>query len=95
MPRSIDDNSSLKVALANIDDAWLIAFLVEERRDGKLTVFVPSAPALPLPPQAMSYLMKAHQVRRRNVPVTSAVQCIMQLGLVLENFSRSHCNRRG
>lgn len=78
MPRSIDDNSSLKVALANIDDAWLIAFLVEERRDGKLTVFVPSAPT---PTAGNVYLMKAHQVRRRNVPVTSAVKCIRLLGL--------------
>ncbi len=68
----------MKVALANIDDAWLVAFIVEEHGDGMLTVFVPSAPT---PTAGNVYFMTEQQVRRVDVPVSSAVKCIMQLGV--------------
>jgi uncharacterized membrane protein len=72
-------DEKMKVALANIDDAWLIAFIMEEKaKDGLLTVFVPSAPT---PTAGSLYFLKEEQVRRLDVSVGDAVKCIMQLGV--------------
>lgn len=71
-------DNPVKVALANIDDAWLIAFIMEEQRDGLLTVFVPSAPT---PTAGSLYFLTEQQVKRIDVPVQAAVKCIMQLGI--------------
>ena len=70
--------TGLKVALANIDDAWLLSFIVEQLEDGGLVVFVPSAPT---PTAGNVYLMTERQVRRLDVPVSAAVKCIMRLGV--------------
>lgn len=77
-PKTMGSQAQLKTALANIDDAWLIAFIVEEHADGNLIVFVPSAPT---PAAGNVYLMEERQVKRLDVPVASAVKCIMQLGV--------------
>jgi uncharacterized membrane protein len=72
------DRSQLKVALANIDDAWLISFIVEEHPDGLMTVFIPSAPT---PTAGSIYFLTEKQVRRLDASVSSAITCIMQLGV--------------
>jgi len=71
-------HSDLKVALANIDDAWLMSFIVEEHKSGLLTVFVPSAPT---PTAGSIYYLTEKQVKRLDVPVSAAIKCIMQLGV--------------
>jgi uncharacterized membrane protein len=88
-PDSISGNHELKVALARIDDAWLLSFIVEELPDGMLAVFVPSAPT---PTAGNVYMMTEQQVRRLDVSVAAATKCIMQLGVgsgQLLNASRS------
>jgi uncharacterized membrane protein len=77
-PEKTDGDSKLKVVLATIDDAWLIAFLVEELPDGTLVVFVPSAPT---PTAGNLYLMTEQQVKRLDVSVSTAIKCIMRLGV--------------
>jgi uncharacterized membrane protein len=77
-PENISGHSQLRVALANIDDAWLFSFIVEELPDGMLAVFVPSAPT---PTAGNVYLMSEHQVKRLDIPVAAATKCIMQLGV--------------
>jgi uncharacterized membrane protein len=77
-PENIGGNHELKVALARIDDAWLLSFIVEELPDGMLAVFVPSAPT---PTAGNVYIMTEQQVRRLDVPVAAATKCIMQLGV--------------
>jgi uncharacterized membrane protein len=77
-PGNISGNHELKVALARIDDAWLLSFIVEELPDGMLAVFVPSAPT---PTAGNLYMMTEQQVRRLDVPVAAATKCIMQLGV--------------
>jgi uncharacterized membrane protein len=72
------DQSDAKVALANIDDAWLISFIIEEHPSGMLTVFVPSAPT---PTAGSIYFLTEQQVKRLDVPVSAAMKCIMQLGV--------------
>ena len=72
-------DSKIQVAMANIDDAWLLAFIMEELDEGLLTVFVPSAPT---PVAGSLYYLKEEQVKRvQGVSVRDAVTCIMQLGV--------------
>jgi uncharacterized membrane protein len=68
----------MKVALANIDDAWLMAFIIEQHADGMLTVFVPSAPT---PTAGSIYFLTEKQVKRLDITVSAAAKCIMQLGV--------------
>lgn len=72
------DDKDMKVALANIDDAWLIGFIIEHHADGLLTVFIPSAPT---PTAGSIYYLNERQIRRLDVPVSAAIKCIMQLGV--------------
>ena len=72
-------DSKVQVVMANIDDAWLLAFIMDELEDGLLTVFVPSAPT---PVAGSLYYLQEEQVRRvQGVSVRDAVTCIMQLGV--------------
>lgn len=68
----------VKVALANLDYAWVIAFIVEEQANGLLTVFVPSAPT---PTAGSLYFLREEQLRRVDVPMSEAIHCLMQLGV--------------
>jgi uncharacterized membrane protein len=72
------ETASVTVALARIDEAWLLAFVMERDPNGMLTVFVPSAPT----PAARSvYFLRQDQIQRLDMPVGAAVRCIMQLGV--------------
>jgi uncharacterized membrane protein len=74
----LETGSELAVALARIEDAWMLAFIVERHPDGLFTVFVPSAPT---PAAGAVYFLTADRLKPLNVPVSAAVSCIMQLGL--------------
>jgi uncharacterized membrane protein len=74
----VGDGSGVSVVLATIDDAWLLAFLIEELPDGMRTVFVPSAPT---PAAGNIYFMREDQIRRLDVSVAAAIKCIMELGV--------------
>src|SRR5262245_38938500 len=71
-------DGDVKVALANIDDAWLMAFIIEQHASGLLTVFIPSAPT---PTAGSIYFLTEQQVKRLDVPVSAAMKCVMQLGV--------------
>jgi uncharacterized membrane protein len=72
------NDDEVSVALARLDDAWLLAFVLERHDSGLLTVFVPSAPAAAA---GSIYYLTEEQVRRLNVPIKDAMQCVMQLGV--------------
>jgi uncharacterized membrane protein len=75
----VTGGKDVKVVMANIDDAWLLAFIIEELHEGVLTVFVPSVPT---PVAGSLYFLREEQVRRLpDVSVRDAVTCIMQLGV--------------
>jgi uncharacterized membrane protein len=76
-PDSADD-VGVSVALAHIDEAWMLAFVMEELDNGMLTVFVPSAPT---PAAGTIYFLREDQIRRLDVPVSTAVRCVMSLGV--------------
>jgi uncharacterized membrane protein len=73
----LETQSDLSVALARIEDAWMMAFVVERHSSGLFTVFVPSAPT---PAAGSVYFLTEDRIRVLNVPVSAAVTSIMSLG---------------
>jgi len=78
-PKEMFGGKKIKSALALIDDAWLFAFILEEKNDADLiVVFVPSSP---VPTSGNVYLMKEEQLKRLDITVKETVRCITQLGI--------------
>ena len=66
-----------KPALAEIEEALVPAFVIEEFEDGRFTVFVPSAPT---PVSGSVYILTPERVHLLEVPFTSAVKSISKFG---------------
>lgn len=66
-----------KPALAEIEDALVPAFIVEELDDGRFTVFVPSVPT---PLAGAIYILTAERVHPVNVPFTQALKVMTRWG---------------
>ena len=69
--------SSWQPALAEIEDALVPAFIVEDLDDGRFTVFVPSSPTALA---GAIYILTADRVHPLNVPFTQAVKAITRWG---------------
>ncbi len=72
------DGSIISVAIATIRDGDVLAFIVEEHDSGDYTVFVPTAPT---PTIGTIYFLNQQKVRKLDVPITEAVDCIMHWGI--------------
>ena len=66
-----------KPALAEIEDALVPAFIIEDHDDGHFTVFVPSVPT---PFAGAVYILNAARVHPIDVPFTQAIQSISKWG---------------
>jgi uncharacterized membrane protein len=78
-PETLGAGVRIETALARVEDAWVLAFVVEkEPVDGLLTVFVPSSPT---PAAGTIYYLEPDRVRRIDLPVKTAVKLVMQLGV--------------
>lgn len=64
-------------ALAEIEDALVPAFIIEQLDDGRLTVFVPSVPT---PLAGAVYILAADRVHLLDVPFTQAIRSISRWG---------------
>ena len=71
------DGANMAPALAEIEDALVPAFVVEEHADGRLTVFVH---AIPTPTVGAVYILPPERVHRLDVPLTTLVQCVTRWG---------------
>ena len=69
--------STWKPALAEIEDALVPAFIIEELEDGRLTVFVPSVPT---PLAGAVYVLARERVHPLDVPFTQAIQAVSRWG---------------
>jgi uncharacterized membrane protein len=69
--------SAWKPALAEIEEALVPAFIVEELDDGLFTVFVPSVPT---PLAGAIYILTAARVHPVDVPFTQAIKAITRWG---------------
>jgi len=66
-----------KPALAEIEEALVPAFIIEEFDDGRFTVFVPSAPT---PLSGSVYILTPERVHPVDVPFTHAIKALSRWG---------------
>ena len=66
-----------KPALAEIEEALVPAFIIEEFEDGRFTVFVPSAPT---PLSGSVYVLTPERVHPVDVPLTHAIRALSRWG---------------
>jgi uncharacterized membrane protein len=71
------DENVWKPALAEIEDAFVPAFIIEEHDDGRFTVFVPSVPT---PLAGAVYILSRTRVHPVDVPFKQAIQSISRWG---------------
>ena len=64
-------------ALAEIEEALVPAFIIEEFEDGRYTVFVPSAPT---PVSGSIYILTPERVHPVDVPLTHAIKSLSRWG---------------
>jgi uncharacterized membrane protein len=64
-------------ALAEIEDALVPAFIIEELDDGRLTIFVPSVPT---PFAGAVYVLAPERVHILDIPFTKAVSAVSRWG---------------
>jgi uncharacterized membrane protein len=72
-----DEENVWKPALAEIEEALVPAFIIEELEDGRFTVFVPSVPT---PFAGAVYVLTPDRVHPVDVPFTHALQSISRWG---------------
>jgi len=66
-----------KPALAEIEEALVPAFIIEECEDGRFTVFVPS---IPTPLAGAVYILSRERVHPLDVPFTQAIKTVSRWG---------------
>ncbi len=71
------DEHVWKPALAEIEEALVPAFIIEEFADGRFTVFVPSAPA---PVSGTVYILTPERVHAVDVPFTHTIKLLSRWG---------------
>jgi uncharacterized membrane protein len=71
------EENTWKPALAEIEDALVPAFIVEECEDGRFTVFVPSVPT---PFAGAVYILSRDRVHPLDIPFTQAIKSVSAWG---------------
>jgi uncharacterized membrane protein len=71
------EKKTWKPALAEIEDALVPAFIIEELDDGSFTVFVPSVPT---PLAGTVYILEAARVHLIDVPFSQAAMAVARWG---------------
>ena len=71
------DEHAWTPALAEIEDALVPAFIIEELDDGRLTVFVPSVPT---PITGAVYILQRERVHILDIPFTQAIRSVSRWG---------------
>ena len=69
--------SAWKPALAEIEEAFVPAFIIEEFEDGRYTVFVPS---IPTPMAGAVYILEHKRVHPLDVSFTDAIKIVSRWG---------------
>ena len=72
-----NDENVWQPVLAEIEDALVPAFIVEELADGRFTVFVPSVPT---PFAGAVYILSPERVHLVDVPFTQAIKSVSRWG---------------
>jgi uncharacterized membrane protein len=75
---NVDETERFAPALAEMEDALVPAFVVEEHADGRYTVFVPSAPT---PGVGAIYIIARERVHMVDLPFLKTVMCVSSWGV--------------
>jgi uncharacterized membrane protein len=75
-----------KPALAEIEEALVPAFIIEEFEDGRYTVFVPS---IPTPFAGAVYVLDRERVHPLDVPFTQALKAVSRWGSGAEDLVKA------
>jgi uncharacterized membrane protein len=78
-------------ALAEIEEALVPAFIIEEFEDGRYTVFVPSVPT---PLAGAVYILERARVHPLDVPFTQALQVVSRWGSGAKGLDRAVTDAR-
>lgn len=73
----IEENTSFQTVLARIEDAWQLAFLIEEIEGKQYAVYVPGAPN---PMSGSVYILEKARIKKTTIPMKSAMKCLHRLG---------------
>ena len=89
-------DAAWKPALAEIEEALVPAFIIEELDDGRFTVFVPSVPT---PLAGAIYILPPDRVHPLSIPFTQAIKAVSRWGsgskdLVAAMEAKGSLNRR-
>ena len=71
------EEKAWKPVLAEIEDALVPAFIIEEHADGRYTVFVPSVPT---PLAGAVYVLPHDRVHKLDIPFTQAIKSVSRWG---------------
>jgi len=71
------EENTWQPALAEIEDALVPAFIIEELEDGRFTVFVPSVPT---PLAGAVYVLRRERVHILDIPFTQAIRSVSRWG---------------
>jgi len=80
------DQAGWKPAIAEVEDAYVPAFIIEKLDNGSYTVFVPSVPT---PFAGAIYVLTADRVHELDVPVAQAARAISQWGMGTKSLIES------
>lgn len=78
------DDVAWKPALAEIEDALVPAFIIEELADGRFTVFVPSVPT---PLAGAVYILARARVHPVNIGFAQAIKAVSRWGAGCKEFA--------
>lgn len=76
----------IKAALAEIEDALVPAFVMEELADGRLVVFVP---AVPRPIEGALYILTRERVHLLDIGVGQVARCVSHWGVGSEELVKA------
>lgn len=75
---NVEEGEKFAPALAEIEEALVPAFVVEEHADGRYTIFVPSAPT---PAVGTIYIIARERVHIVDLPFLKSVKCVSSWGI--------------
>jgi uncharacterized membrane protein len=82
-----ESENSLPVVLARFDDAWQLAFLIEEIEGEYSTIYIPGAPN---PMSGSVYFFEKDRVKKTSIPMKDAMKCMRGLGQGLNDLIKNY-----
>jgi len=82
-----DAENSLTTVLARIEDAWQLAFLIEEMEGENYAVYIPGTPN---PLSGSVYFLEKERIKKTTIPMKDAMKCLRGLGSGSNNLLKSY-----